>query len=150
MPDENDGQAAAEPVAEAAATPVDTVPISAYKTLQRELQVVKDENKKYKGEPSLEEQLQVASEERTRLQQLLGAAEAKAKAPEIGSLVDKFVEKHGIVPDPELIEEMRKLAQSSGVVARPETSGMRNAPATSPADREAAAIKSILEKETLW
>jgi len=150
--DENDGQAPVEPDAaqDAPATPADTVPISAYKTLQRELQKVKDEVKQYKGEPSLEEQLAAATEEKTRLQRLLEAADARAKAPEIAPLVDKFVEKHGIVPDAELLEEMKKLTQSAPASTRPETSGMRNAPAQTPQQKEEQQVLDLLKKEQLW
>lgn len=105
-----------------------TVSIKSYQTLQRELQKTKDENKtlkeQYEGAPPLEEQIAARDQELKDLKNKLQVSEIKADAPEIADVIDMFVEKHGVVPDADVIESLKKVAKPSD--AGSNTSGRRS------------------------
>jgi predicted nuclease with TOPRIM domain len=89
-----------------------TVRMSDYQELQRQNQKLHDENKAFKekqreGE-SVEDALKREREENARLNRDLGLERAKRTAPEtLHGLIDRFVEKHGFVPDAEDIELLK-------------------------------------------
>lgn len=115
-----------------------TISMSAYKTLQKQLQRQGDtikvlEEKSREGE-SVEQALTRERDRNKELERDLKVLNVKATAPaELHDVIDSFVNKHGFVPDEEdlaLLSSKVTKAETQTTEATPSgSSGVRNSPA---------------------
>ena len=109
-----------------------TVSMSSYQTLQRDLQKTKDalklrELKDREGE-SVEQALIYEREEKASLERELKIERVKRQTPaDKHAVIDRFVEKHGFVPD---AEDLELLTVNGTPQEEPQSSGVRNSPAS--------------------
>lgn len=122
-----------------------TISMSAYKKLQRDLQKSQDtvksfEAKQREGE-SVEQALERERQRADGLERELQVASVKASAPaELHDIIDSFVSKHGFVPDAEdmelLASKVTRSEPSNQETTTTQSSGVRNSPASrKPVDR---------------
>lgn len=118
----------------------ETVPMSSYKKLQRDLQKTQDaikalEAKSREGE-SVEAALERERKERAELERELKVERVKRTAPaELHDVIDNFVNKHGFVPDDEdlalLATKVKPAENAQAASTQQQSSGVRNSPAGS-------------------
>lgn len=116
----------------------ETVPMSSYKKLQRDLQERTDKVKAFEakareGEP-VEAALAREREEKETLQKELKVERIKRAAPaDTHDAIDNFVSKYGIVPDDDDLKMFSKpvtvAEQAQQAPTQQESSGVRNSPA---------------------
>lgn len=134
--EQNEG-ARSEEQQENLSTREETIPISSYKKLQRDLQKLQDSHKELvakarQGEP-VEAALAREREEKAALERELKVERIKRTAPsELHDVIDNFVNKHGLVPDDEDLELLSakvKRTDNAEASTSNQSSGVRNSPA---------------------